>query len=49
MRVRSEASGGMPMRYIVAWLFGFVMVLLLCQVFAPSLVDIFFETLGELW
>lgn len=36
------------MRFVVAWLIGFVVVLLLFQIFLPGVVDIFFETLGEL-
>lgn len=34
---------------VVAWLFGFVVVLLLFQIFAPSALDIFFEHLGVTW
>jgi hypothetical protein len=33
---------------IVGWLVGFVFVFLLVGAFAPGLLDIFFEVLGEL-
>jgi hypothetical protein len=36
------------LRIIVGWIVGFVVVLLLFQIFAPTVVDTFFETLGEL-
>jgi hypothetical protein len=36
------------MRFVVAWLVGFVVVFLLFGAFAPQVLDIFFETLGEL-
>jgi len=34
---------------VIAWLFGFVVVLLLFQIFAPSVLDTFFENLGVSW
>lgn len=34
---------------VIAWLFGFVVVLLLFQIFAPSVLDIFLENLGVSW
>lgn len=46
-----ELAEGLRMRLLgllVAWLFGFTVVLLLCAIFAPSALDIFLETLGEL-
>ena len=33
---------------LVAWLFGFAVVLLLFAIFAPATLDMFLETLGEL-
>ena len=36
------------MLHVIAWLIGFVIVLLVLQITAPGVVDIFFETLGEL-
>lgn len=36
------------LRIIVGWIVGFVVVLLLLQIFAPAVVDTFFTTLGEL-
>lgn len=33
---------------VIAWLFAFVVVLLLFQIFAPTVLDKFLETLGGL-
>jgi hypothetical protein len=33
---------------VVGWIVGFVVVFLLCAIFAPAVLDIFFEVLGEL-
>lgn len=42
------AEGVCVLRIAVAWLVGFVVVLLLFEIFAPALLDIFLENLGEL-
>lgn len=42
------AEGVCMLTKAVAWLVGFVVVLLLFEIFAPALLDIFLENLGVL-
>lgn len=42
------AEGMGMLRIVVCWLIGFVFVFLLFAAFAPAVLDIFLETLGDL-